>query len=208
LRVRATARLARSISVAGERSKDDVARSVHAVRLALREVARRAGLDPETSALYSWPELRSAARGERLDIDLAGRRDELDAAAANPPPLFLRTDDVPLPRFPVSDPTRTLVGVGASAGQANGRAVVVTDPLQAISDGEILVAHSTDTAWTHLFLTHTAVVTDVGDLLSHSSIVARDLGIPAVVGTRTATTLIRNGDHTHVDGDTGTVSLT
>jgi pyruvate,water dikinase len=85
--------------------------------------------------------------------------------------------------------------------------VVVDDPFLGPEEGEVLVAHATDTAWIPLFLGKSAVVTDVGGVISHASIVARDLGIPAVVGTQVATTLIRTGDHTDVDGDHGLVTI-
>ena len=210
-RARRAARLARSVSVAGERSKDDLTRSVHSIRLALREIARRANLDADDASLCSWAELRDAAGGIGPHAaELDARRHEMAGAAAATPPMYLRTDVDTTTPPPASSTILTgrLEGIGASGGHADGRAVVVTDPLEVIPDGEVLVAHSTDTAWTHLFLTHEAIITDAGDLLSHSSIVARDLGIPAVVATRTATTAIATGDHTHVDGDAGTVTYT
>jgi phosphoenolpyruvate synthase/pyruvate phosphate dikinase len=73
--------------------------------------------------------------------------------------------------------------------------------------GEVLVAAITTPAWTSLFPRAAAVVTDIGGPLSHSSIVAREYGIPAVLGTGTATHRIRTGDVVTVDGDEGTVRL-
>jgi len=77
--------------------------------------------------------------------------------------------------------------------------------LNAPSSGSVLVATTTDTAWTPLFLTADAVITDLGSFMSHSSIVARELGIPAVVNTRNATRVIQAGQTTRVDGDRGIV---
>jgi phosphohistidine swiveling domain-containing protein len=77
--------------------------------------------------------------------------------------------------------------------------------LDAPPPGSVLVATTTDTAWTPLFLTADAVVTDLGSFMSHSSIVARELGIPAVVNTRVATRVIKTGQQTRVDGDRGVV---
>jgi pyruvate,water dikinase len=73
--------------------------------------------------------------------------------------------------------------------------------------GEILITCFTDTAWTPLFNLATAVVVEIGSLLSHSSIVARELGIPAVVNTKVATQVIRTGDTLVVDGNEGKVYL-
>lgn len=103
-----------------------------------------------------------------------------------------------------------LKGLAASPGQLVGRARVITD-LQAqvteLQKGEILVAKFTDASWTPLFLLASAVVTDIGSTLSHSSIVAREFGIPAVVNLKQATTIIKTGDLLVVDGSTGTVTI-
>jgi pyruvate,water dikinase len=76
-----------------------------------------------------------------------------------------------------------------------------------LQEGEILVAVLTDIAWTPLFLRAAAVVTDVGAPLSHAAIVARELGIPAVVGCGDATMRLRTGDRVRVDGGQGTVEI-
>lgn len=72
-------------------------------------------------------------------------------------------------------------------------------------EGEVLVAKSTAPAWTPLFARAAAVVTDGGTLAAHASLVAREFGIPAVVGTRNATHLLRTGQRITVDGGTGIV---
>jgi len=76
-----------------------------------------------------------------------------------------------------------------------------------LQPGEVLVASITTPAWTSLFTLAAAVVTDVGGPLSHSSIVAREYGIPAVLGTGVATRRIPDGARVRVDGDAGTVTL-
>jgi pyruvate,water dikinase len=73
--------------------------------------------------------------------------------------------------------------------------------------GDVLVASITTPAWTSLFAMASAVVTDIGGPLSHSSIVAREYGIPAVLGTGVATRRIHSGEQIRVDGDAGTVTL-
>lgn len=79
--------------------------------------------------------------------------------------------------------------------------------LTALRPGEVLVARITTPAWTPLFVMAAAVVADVGGPLSHGSIVAREYGIPAVLGTGAATARIRTGQQVRVDGDAGTVTL-
>lgn len=100
-----------------------------------------------------------------------------------------------------------LKGTGGSAGVAEGQVRVLADPAEgaAFQHGEILVAHITNVGWTPLFPRAGAVVTDVGAVLSHAAIVARELGIPAVVGTGDATVRLKTGDRVRVDGLAGTV---
>ncbi|MFD0479000.1 PEP-utilizing enzyme [Nonomuraea thailandensis] len=76
-----------------------------------------------------------------------------------------------------------------------------------LKPGEILVTTLTNVGWTPMFPRAAAVVTDMGAPLSHASIVARELGIPAVVGTGNATMRVRDGDRIRVDGERGTVEL-
>jgi pyruvate,water dikinase len=103
----------------------------------------------------------------------------------------------------------TIRGVGASQGRITAPASVLHGPedFGRMRPGEVLVAGITTPAWTPLFAVASAVVTDVGGPLSHSSIVAREYGIPAVLGTAVATRRIRNGQTIQVDGDAGMVTL-
>jgi len=99
-----------------------------------------------------------------------------------------------------------LVGTPASAGVHEGVVRVVHDPTTAqLQQGEVLVAPGTDPAWTPLFLTAGALVMEIGGSMSHGSVVAREYGIPAVVGVAGATTLLKTGQRVRVDGETGTV---
>jgi pyruvate,water dikinase len=102
-----------------------------------------------------------------------------------------------------------LRGTGASAGQVTATARVLAGPedFGRMKPGDVLVASITTPAWTSLFAMASAVVTDVGGPLSHSSIVAREYGIPAVLGTGLATRRIPDGSRLRVDGDAGTVTL-
>jgi pyruvate,water dikinase len=100
-------------------------------------------------------------------------------------------------------------GVGASAGRVSAPARVLTGPQDfgQMVPGDVLVARITTPAWTSLFAMASAVVTDVGGPLSHSSIVAREYGIPAVLGTGVATQRLSTGQQIRVDGDAGTVTI-
>jgi rifampicin phosphotransferase len=95
---------------------------------------------------------------------------------------------------------------GCCAGIVRGRARVVRDPRQqALEQGEILVARHTDPGWIALFTNAAAIVVERGSLLSHSAIVARELGIPCVVGLKGAMDWLATGDQIEVDGSAGTV---
>jgi len=103
----------------------------------------------------------------------------------------------------------TLHGVAASPGRVTGRARVICDAPHAarLERGEVLVAPSTNPAWAPLLLNAAALVTEVGGLLSHGAIVAREYGLPAVLNVEGATQAIRTGQLVAVDGHAGTVSL-
>lgn len=101
-----------------------------------------------------------------------------------------------------------LAGAPASAGTVTGKARVILDPAGArLEPGEILVAPSTDPGWTPLFMTAGALVMEMGGPISHGAVVAREYGIPAVVGVPDATLRIKTGDTVTVDGAAGTVTV-
>ncbi|HYG56926.1 MAG TPA: PEP/pyruvate-binding domain-containing protein, partial [Symbiobacteriaceae bacterium] len=99
-----------------------------------------------------------------------------------------------------------LAGTGASGGVYEGVVRIILDPAGAkLEPGEILVAPGTDPAWTPLFLTAGALITETGGMVSHGSVVAREYGIPAVVGVPEATTRLSTGQRVRVDGSSGLV---
>ena len=102
-----------------------------------------------------------------------------------------------------------LTGCPASAGLAQGSARVLlrVDQLGELEDGEILVAPVTSPSWTPVFHRIAAAVLDTGGIMCHAAIVAREYGLPAVVGTGTATKMIRTGDRLRVDASTGVVTI-
>jgi pyruvate,water dikinase len=104
---------------------------------------------------------------------------------------------------------RTLRGIPASAGVAEGPARVILHPdqLGELEDGEILIAPSTSTSWTPVFGRVAAAVSESGGVMCHAAIVAREYGLPAVVGALTATTVIRTGARVRVDGTAGVVTI-
>jgi phosphohistidine swiveling domain-containing protein len=109
---------------------------------------------------------------------------------------------------PAQSPPSMLRGTPASSGKAEGVARVMTDPADAeLRQGEILVTRYTDPAWTPLFFTAGALITEVGGVLSHGAVVAREVGLPAIVGVTGATTFIRNGQRLRVNATEGTIEL-
>jgi pyruvate,water dikinase len=104
---------------------------------------------------------------------------------------------------------RTVTGLAGSPGIAEGRARVIVRPdqLDQLIQGEILVAPCTATSWTPVFGKIAAAVLDIGGMMSHAAIVAREYGLPAVVGTGTATRQIKTGDLLRVDAHAGVVTI-
>jgi phosphoenolpyruvate synthase/pyruvate phosphate dikinase len=107
------------------------------------------------------------------------------------------------------DSGNTIKGFGASAGKVTARACVMLGPedFGKMRAGDAIVAGITTPAWTPLFARAAAIVTDIGGPLSHSSIVAREYGIPAVLATSVGTRRIREGQAITVDGTAGTVTI-
>ena len=101
------------------------------------------------------------------------------------------------------------MGVPVSPGRVTAQASLIKSPTEfhQMRPGSILVCPMTNPAWTPLFAHASGLVTDMGGILGHGSIVAREYGIPAVVGTGTCTVRIKHGQRIAVDGDAGTVKL-
>lgn len=114
---------------------------------------------------------------------------------------------------PIGDPAddagvTTLTGIGASHGTVEGRAVIVLDPSDVeIEAGDILIAHTTDPSWVSVMFLAEALVVDIGGLMSHAAVVARELDIPCVMNTGTGTQTLRTGDTIRVDGAAGTIEI-
>lgn len=189
------------------------------VLLAMGEQFHAHGLieAPRDVFLLTLPEVLGAIEGSGVTADLAGlvsvRRGELDAAMRLPDPperLIVNGPSFVIaerkPPAPVDAGEKLRQGTGASAGSVRAVARVVADPRsQSIGPGEILVARHTDPGWIALFASASAIVVERGSLLSHSAIVARELGIPCVVGLKDATRWIEDGEMLSVDGASGRV---
>lgn len=157
-----------------------------------------------------FDEIRVGLRGADLHNIIADRRrlyaNELRRRRI---PRLLLSDgtDVEAAMMAKSPAAGALAGTPASAGTATGRVRVILDPVGAhLEPGEILVAPSTDPGWTPLFMTAGALVMEMGGVISHGAVVAREFGIPAVVGVPDATTRLRTGQLITVDGSAGTIA--
>jgi phosphohistidine swiveling domain-containing protein len=156
-----------------------------------------------------FDELRVGLRGADLKNLVPERRChyEVELRRRRIPRLLLSDGtDVEAAIMAKSPSSGALLGTPASAGTATGKVRVILNPVGAQLDpGEILVAPSTDPGWTPLFLTAGAVVMEMGGVISHGAVVAREYGIPAVVGVPDATTRLHTGQTVTVDGASGTV---
>src|SRR5262249_3326814 len=171
------------------------------------------GLLKDVADVYflELPELLSLLEGSGEVAGLvARRREEHEHDRQLAPPRVLTSDggQGARRRQGGARPAGALAGSAASAGVAEGPARVVLDPQTAtLEKGEVLVAPGTDPGWTPLFLNASGLVTEVGGLMTHGSVVAREYGIPAVVGVPGATRAIRTGQRVRVQGDLGYVEL-
>ncbi|HZA72840.1 MAG TPA: PEP/pyruvate-binding domain-containing protein [Propionibacteriaceae bacterium] len=155
-------------------------------------------------------EVRQGLAGENLSALVEQRRAayELELRRRHVPRVLLSDGTEPEAVGAVAAADGALVGSPASAGVVTSRARVVLDPVGAhLEPGEILVAPSTDPGWTPLFLTAGGLVMEMGGSNSHGAVVAREYGIPAVVGVPDATTQITSGQLITVDGAAGSVQM-
>jgi pyruvate,water dikinase len=176
-------------------------------RLVHRGVLR----DREDIFYVSLEELGDAVRTGRLNEKLVAlRREEFVSQQALRPPRVLTSEGEALEGAyrRAGIPAGVLAGVAVSAGVVEGRARVVHDIAQAdLVPGDILVTVSTDPSWSPAFVAISGIVTEVGGLMTHGAVIAREYGVPAVVGVAQATRLIREGQAIRVHGTEGYVEL-
>jgi pyruvate,water dikinase len=203
-----------------EEMRNAVVKTIGFYRALALEVGRRmvaSGLLRRSDEVFyvTRPEqvdfLGGCADEGKLSLSAVLRRLEHEALELLPDPpgtFVMEGDRLVAPQVPVSGGVR-LSGLPGSPGTASGRVVVVRSPSEQgkMRQGDVLVAPLTDVGWTPLFLVAGAVVTELGGPLSHSCVVAREYGVPAVVNVKDATFLLKDGDHVTVDGDSGAVMV-
>ncbi len=159
----------------------------------------------------TFPELHDVVRTKQVDEQLIRqRKDAFRSYQALTPPRVLTSDgEVIAGAYRRNDfPPGALVGWAVSAGTIEGRARVILDMNDAdLEPGDILVTAYTDPSWTPAFVAIKGLVTEVGGLMTHGSVIAREYGLPAVVGVEHATRLIRDGQRIRVHGTEGYVEL-
>ncbi|MEQ4519701.1 PEP/pyruvate-binding domain-containing protein [Pseudarthrobacter sp. B907] len=184
---------------------------MHRQLLLVGEELVRAGVVAAKEDVFflDFAELRVGLRGARMQDFVSSRRRLYDVELRRrhiPRVLLSDGTDVEAAVMAKAPPIGALAGTPASAGTATGTVRVILDPVGArLEPGEILVAPSTDPGWTPLFMTAGALVMEMGGVISHGAVVAREYGIPAVVGVPDATTRLHNGQRVTVDGAAGTV---
>ena len=184
-------------------------------RALLAEAGRlvRAGVlrDAEDIFYLRFDELHDVVRTNHVDDErVARRKDAFRSYQALTPPRVLTSDGEALTGAYRRDdvPAGALAGLPVSAGVVEGRARVVADLRQAdLEPGDILVTASTDPSWTPLFVAIAGLVTEVGGLMTHGAVIAREYGLPAVVGVVEATRLIADGQRIRVHGTDGYVEI-
>jgi rifampicin phosphotransferase len=183
---------------------------------ALLEEAERlvqAHVLPEKDDIFylTFQELQDVVRTSQVDDQLIlERKDAFRSFRTLTPPRVLTSDgEIITGSYRRDDlPPGALVGLPVSAGTVEGRARVIVDMAEAdLEAGDILVTNSTDPSWSPLFVTIGGLVTEVGGLMTHGAVIAREYGLPAVVGVEQATRLIRDGQRIRVNGTDGYITV-
>jgi pyruvate,water dikinase len=173
----------------------------------------QAGVLAEREDVYylTFQELHDVVRSNSVDDRLIQRRkDAFRSYHALTPPRVLTSDGEAVNgAYRRADvPAGALVGLPVSAGTVEGRARVILDMAQAdLQPGDILVTAYTDPSWSPVFVAITGLVTEVGGLMTHGAVIAREYGLPAVVGVAGATRLIQDGQRIRVHGTDGYIEL-
>jgi len=155
-----------------------------------------------------------ASKAARLKSIIAGRKEDYEAWRLLEMPLLMRKSELPAlmrratSTMPDSSVTK-LRGLNISSGLVEGEVVVITGPTEfsRMKQGAILVAPATSPAWTPLFTLASGIIVEIGGTLSHSSIVAREYGLPALANVKDATKLLKDGDRVRLDSVNETVEV-
>ena len=181
------------------------------LREADRLVRDRVIRDASDVYFLTFVELHDVVRTNALDPRIVDERRDAYAfyAKLTPPRVMTSEGEVVTGSYKRENlPAGALVGIPVSTGVIEGRARVVTRMEDAaLEAGDILVTAFTDPSWTPLFVAIKGLVTEVGGLMTHGAVIAREYGLPAVVGVERATRLIRDGQRIRVDGTNGYVEI-
>ncbi len=167
--------------------------------------------DKEDTYYLTFEELREVVRTNKLDQQLISKRkDEHKLFEKLTPPRVITSDgEIVTGKYKHDDlPAGAIAGLAVSSGVIEGRARVILNMEDAdLEDGDILVTSFTDPSWTPLFVSIKGLVTEVGGLMTHGAVIAREYGLPAVVGVENATKLIKDGQRIRVNGTDGYVEM-
>ena len=166
--------------------------------------------EPEDIYYVTFQELREVVRTHELDGQIVSQRKaEHERHWKLTPPRVLTSDgEIVAGAYKRADlPAGALVGLPVSAGVVEGRARVLSDMAAELEAGDILVTAFTDPSWSPLFVSIKGLVTEVGGLMTHGAVIAREYGLPAVVSVENATRLIKDGQRIRVHGTDGYVEI-
>ncbi|RTE07107.1 phosphoenolpyruvate synthase [Paenibacillus whitsoniae] len=181
----------------------------------LKEAERlvQAGILHESEDMYYlfFEELREVVRTKQVDYGIISqRKDDYRLYDKLTPPRVITSDgEIVAGKYKRENlPVDAIVGLPVSSGVIEGRARVILNMAEAdLEDGDILVTTFTDPSWTPLFVSIKGLVTEVGGLMTHGAVIAREYGLPAVVGVEHATTRIQDGQRIRVNGTEGYIEL-
>ncbi|QNK57960.1 phosphoenolpyruvate synthase [Paenibacillus sp. PAMC21692] len=167
--------------------------------------------DKEDIYYLAFEELREVVRTNKLDYQIISKRkDEYKLYEKLTPPRVITSDgEIIMGKYNRENlPAEAIVGLPVSSGVIEGRARVILNMEEAdLEDGDILVTSFTDPGWTPLFVSIKGLVTEVGGLMTHGAVIAREYGLPAVVGVDHATKLIKDGQRIRVHGTEGYIEI-
>jgi pyruvate,water dikinase len=159
----------------------------------------------------TFEELHEVVRTNKLDYQIISKRkDDYKFFEKLTPPRVITSDgEIIAGEYKRENlPDKAIVGLPVSTGVIEGRARVILKMEDAdLEDGDILVTAFTDPGWTPLFISIKGLVTEVGGLMTHGAVIAREYGLPAVVGVENATNLIKDGQRIRVHGTEGYIEI-
>ncbi|MEN0052676.1 MAG: phosphoenolpyruvate synthase [Mucilaginibacter sp.] len=167
--------------------------------------------DPEDTYYLTFEELREVIGTNKADDQLINQRkvEHQLHEKLNPPRVITSDGEIISGRYSHHDlPAGAIAGLAVSSGVIEGRARVILNMEDAeLEDGDILITSFTDPSWTPLFVSIKGLITEVGGLMTHGAVIAREYGLPAVVGVEYATTLIKDKQRVRVNGTDGYIEI-